>query len=269
MFRTRDFILVFTTVVFLLTAIGATIWKQGTSVSDISEDIQFVTEPDAEYVAEIYEPQTISREEKLAEMRRKIAEGESITMSAPEIIVEADEQDQENTDEVEESEIEEVPSSPQLCSGYTTYSGLWPAKGIVIEEIEGVRVFYKELETQPQSLMQNPKASSSHEVVVQKEVLLQLPINPYIMPTGTCLKTDVVGIAQDGSLIRNNEAGLYGVFGSNTLIGYALDGFPIYGVGDITLDECGGNYVNGQYRYYLSAERDVVLNCFFSTPVNI
>ena len=58
---------------------------------------------------------------------------------------------------------------------------------------------------------------------------MQLPVRN--IPSGgtTCISTDVIGIATDGSLIRNNEAGVYGIFGANTLVGWALDGFPIYG----------------------------------------
>ena len=85
----------------------------------------------------------------------------------------------------------------------------------------------------------------------------------------TCLYSDVVGIAQDGSLIRNNEVGLYSVFGSDTLIGYALDGFPIYGKIKESGDKCGGSVVNGQYRYSLSDQREFILNCFSAPPVRM
>jgi hypothetical protein len=84
------------------------------------------------------------------------------------------------------------------------------------------------------------------------------------------LPTDVVGIAQDGSLIRESEMALYGVFGGETLVGYALDGFPIYGSNPgAATDHCGGMMVGGQYRYYLSPERDSVINCFAGVPVTL
>jgi hypothetical protein len=83
------------------------------------------------------------------------------------------------------------------------------------------------------------------------------------MANPTCLPHEVVGIARDGSLIRNDEAALYGIFDDTVLIGYALDGFPIYGqTVDRPLDQCGGAMVDGSYRYYLSEERDHVLGCY-------
>jgi hypothetical protein len=68
-------------------------------------------------------------------------------------------------------------------------------------------------------------------------VVLQLPL-PFGPQGKTCLSYDVVGVALDGSLIRNNEHSLYQVFGSETLIGYALDGFPIYGLNKSSAARC-------------------------------
>merc|ERR1719382_1315692 len=35
-------------------------------------------------------------------------------------------------------------------------------------------------------------------------------------------------------------------------VGYALDGFPIYGLAEAAvLDDCNGHWVDGQYRYQL------------------
>jgi hypothetical protein len=83
----------------------------------------------------------------------------------------------------------------------------------------------------------------------------------------SCVASDVIGIATDGSLIRNNEVGAYGVFGGGTLVGYALDGFPIYGVSEQKADICGGAMVGGQYRYVISSERATIINCFAGAPV--
>lgn len=76
------------------------------------------------------------------------------------------------------------------------------------------------------------------------------------------------------------------------LVGYALDGFPIYGAlsgskaqADALLDECNGRYVNGQYQYHVRSVDQVdesapyanadgsnnwnyVLGCYRGTPVN-
>jgi hypothetical protein len=79
----------------------------------------------------------------------------------------------------------------------------------------------------------------------------------------------VIGITIGGSLIRNNEVGVYGVFGGDTLVGYALDGFPIYGTSGQKTDICGGGMIGGQYRYMISSSRGTIINCFAGTPVAI
>ena len=113
-------------------------------------------------------------------------------------------------------------------------------------------------------------ASGTPLLTTETEVVIQLPLRSVPLGTASCLPTDVVGIAKDGSLIRNSEVTLYAVFGADTLIGYALDGFPIYGArSGVALDECGGTGAIGQYRYYLEAERGYILNCFASEPISI
>lgn len=39
---------------------------------------------------------------------------------------------------------------------------------------------------------------------------------------------------------------------STTLLGWALDGFPIYGPDEsLQLDKCNGRTVNGKYQYHV------------------
>ena len=107
------------------------------------------------------------------------------------------------------------------------------------------------------------------EVVVEKDILVQLPVRSAPLSDTRCLKQDVVGIATDGSLIRNTEVGLYGIFGPDTLIGYALDGFPIYGSGRNNTDMCGGYMSPTGYRYQLSADQETMIYCFSGIPVSL
>ena len=72
----------------------------------------------------------------------------------------------------------------------------------------------------------------------------------------------------DGSLIFNSDAILYRSYGSETLIGYALDGFPIYGPTSAEKDACGGYDAPTGYRYAISADTNTVLECFMGTPDN-
>ena len=104
---------------------------------------------------------------------------------------------------------------------------------------------------------------------VSSSTVLQLPINSVQSNTKTCLKTDIVGIALDGSLMRNGEDKIYKIFGGETLLGYALDGFPIYGLNTEETDSCGGTSVLGAYRYYLSDKRAGLIGCFSGSPIEL
>lgn len=259
MFRTRDFILIFVTVVFLVVAISATAWQQRSGSETQVDTLQLVETDDQEYTAQLSTPETLSREERLSEMRRKIAESGKLTLSDPETVT---------TEPSAEVEVSELPAGAVLlqCPSYQLYSGQWSPAGIQFEVTEGARLVYRETVTEQRS---DPLATSSTpEMVTDREILLQLPLQPVKLAQSTCLPSDVIGIAQDGSLIRNTEVGLYGIFGANTLIGYALDGFPIYGTSDAPTDSCGGSVVAGAYRYSLSQERDVILNCFAAQPAS-
>lgn len=268
MFRTRDFILLFTTIVFLILAIGTTVLSKLSMGDSEAPDIQFTETEDADYVAVVGESDSLSRSEKLAEMRRKIAAQGDVTISAP--IEEIPTDTTEDTPKDDQTDSNEPTTAiVQICAGYTRNNTPWSPFGLQTEVSEGARIYFHE--TIP---VINPDSSTSTSSTLMatesyKEVALQLPIRN--LPSGrpTCLSTDVVGVAQDGSLIRNNEVGLYNVFGSDTLIGYALDGFPIYGVSAVLGDSCGGSIIEGQYRYLLSDDRETIINCFSAPPVKI
>lgn len=259
MFRTRDFALIFVAIVLLLVAIGTTLWYQHQAAESDAPQFTLADTPDITYEGEVVEPQSLSREARLEEMRRKIADSSELAMTAPTIA----------TKPVEETLVAEesttVTSEPINCANYAAFAGYWSPQGVSVEVVEGARVFYRTLErdvvAEPGSTTTLP---DSYRVV-----LAQLPVQPIVEAMPNCLASDVVGIAQDGSLIRNSEATLYSVFGSETLIGYALDGLPIYGVSQTATDMCGGAFEAGQYRYYLSEKREVVLNCFVAPPTSL
>ena len=258
MFRTRDFVLVFTSVLFLVVAIGVTLWQQHKQVGEYNrEQLVLVDTAGSVYDAKVAAPETLSREERLRSMREKISAGGEV------VLYESATQSEELVfgEESDDAEVL-VGAVVQYCSWYAPFSGSWTGAGATFEVSDGARLIYHEVEI--------PAMTASGTVVETiKNVLLQLPLRVAPTPSISCLPSDVVGVATDGSLIRNNEVGLYGLFGSNTLIGYALDGFPIYGVTDSATDICGGQMVNGQYGYYLSDDRDTILYCFSAPPVRI
>ncbi|MCA9354527.1 MAG: hypothetical protein KC877_03345 [Candidatus Kaiserbacteria bacterium] len=252
MFRTRDFILIFTSIVFLLVAITATtVLQKGSGQPELR------IAPDAEqtYVAEVYEGPTISRAERLAALREKISAGQGVTLEAP--VIESEDNEESVATPATTTETEVLAGAPVYCPQYAPYTGPWPRTGVSIEVAEGARLVYEA----------GGLDSADVTIAPGRSVLLQLPVAPFALAQPACLRTDVIGIAQDGSLIRNNEAGLYGVFGAETIVGYALDGFPIYGTSAVETDTCGGAVVGGQYGYRLTAGQTQILNCFSATPV--
>lgn len=147
-----------------------------------------------------------------------------------------------------------------LCQNYPVNSvPNWPKAEVKLAVVEGARLIYTETPA--------PVIASSTEIAAPlKNVLLQLPLSSFPGKNQSCIASEVIGVATDGSLIRNSETSLYSVFGSETLIGYALDGFPIYGAGDLVTDRCGGVVVAGEYRYLLAKSRETMLNCFAGSP---
>ena len=61
MFRTRDFVLVFTTIVFLLVAIGATVWQSLPGSIKSSSDIVPVAVTQTEYPAVIADKEEVTK----------------------------------------------------------------------------------------------------------------------------------------------------------------------------------------------------------------
>lgn len=263
MFRTRDFVLFFVAAVFLVMAIGATVWNQRDSDSAEVPFVQFVDTEEVEYSATVDSPETISRTERLSHMRQKIAESTELVLSSPEPELAV-------TEEAEPEQEGSSISTVLLCSDYAPFSGYWSATGVQIEEVEGARVVYREIPTEVSiAPAASATATESMAPAYTKETLLQLPASPIPSAQPACLPSDVIGVAKDGSLIRNSEVSLYGVFGSDTVVGYAFDGYPIYGTSDIEVDSCGGSSVAGSYGYYISPERETVLRCFTARPVSI
>lgn len=265
MFRTRDFILFFVIIVFLSMAIGATLISRSShNDSEVINLPGLVEVDDRDFSAEIPSVEVLSREERLASMRQKIANKNDLVISAA--TTEAESVVDEFDEDVEVAEAGSVEVS--LCQNYQPFVGFWPGGAVQTEVVEGVRLFYTETES---VAVKPDNGATTTDISTQNSrlVRLELPTAPLVTGTENCVPSDVVAVSGQGSLIRNNEVGLYSLFGGDTLIGYALDGWPVYGVTERELDECGGALVGGEYRYYLDAEAEFILNCFVSLPTNL
>jgi len=263
MFRTRDFVLVLIAVAFLVIAIGVTVSSQGLSPSTQNLPLQPAVIQDNEYTAVSVNANDFSRAQLLQQMRDKIAASSQLSITAPEptaVIEDILASTSSTTDDA-------VAPGPQLCPGYAPTFVNWSPVGIEIEEAEGARLVFK---TIVEPIIE--KSSSTSAPVAsppQRTILAQLPVRNVPSANTSCIPSDVIGIANDGSLIRNTEVGVYGIFTSATLIGYALDGFPIYGSAPSAGDACGGIMTPEGYRYQLSSQRDTILNCYSAAPIRL
>jgi hypothetical protein len=265
MFRTRDFVLVFTSVAFLVMAIGVTVFAQWQGTGTSKTTLRPADVASEDYLVESKNSHEFSRVDKLQQMREKIAASAqlSIASAEPEEIIQ--ETNATTTDEV----VGEVVAELSLCAYYAPFSGFWSAANLEIEEAEGARVVYRMIAQQAAPAPVVGTTSRPTTVTQEREIIAQLPIGNFPAPASSCIASDVVGIATDGSLIRNTEAGVYGIFNSSTLVGWALDGFPIYGSSASPGDSCGGIMAAEGYRYQISPDRDTILNCFSSAPINL
>ena len=246
----------------LLFAIGAVLYvgldinfSQGAAVFVATE------EGNEEQTATVPSDESDSKIDRQNDLSKKIAKlGNTIIAAAtPEETVEPTPQEEESAGDTLATAPDE--ENEHRCGNYHNGGAGWSASGLRIDEVEGGRLIYREVAGEP--------LASTSEPVVTKDIVLQLPIRSTRLANNSCISTDVIGIAKDGSLIRNTEASVYQVFGPDTLVGYALDGFPIYGASSLSTDECGGTLVNGQYRYQISTARDRIINCYAGAPVTI
>lgn len=260
LFRTRDFLLFLLTTAFLVIGIASTI---GIDLSVARQKASLISFQDngAEviYSAVLPDPEPETRTPRLSELKNKVVaflgvNKDIFTVPEEEVVVE------EPVAKVDEGSILNCPS-------YGPVSVSWSPKDLNFEIVEGARIVYRDV--LPPAIVSTPSSTEVLPTFSVRDVVLQLPLWTVPLAKKTCLNSDVVGIALDGSLIRNNEQGLYGVFGETTLVGYALDGFPIYGLSSQKTDNCGGSSISGEYRYFLSKDREGVLGCFSGVPTQI
>lgn len=160
------------------------------------------------------------------------------------------------------------------------------------------------------------KYDANPNSIQAQTIALTLPANPTVASTPTCLPMGMIGFATDGVAIYDaldadgrdamahevqdscdahpQKIGQYHYHGpspcmpnekTSGLVGYALDGFGIYGERDLAsgrlltdsdLDACHGTtsavmwhgHVVTMYHYVLTADYPYTLGCFKGTPVS-
>lgn len=254
MLRTRDYFLLLVTIVFLLVAISATILTQTNADEKKFEKATLVPESDSEYSVVVTDDFEAERADRLASLREKIERDGSL------FIYETPPTPEPETEEAVEDGI--ALTEELRCANYSLYTSAWSAAGVEFTEVEGVRLVFRET-------AQTQVVGTSTQSQPQREILAELPVRSVPFGAYSCIPSNVIGITIGGALIYNDNAQLFAPFAEGTLLGYALDGFPIYGTSAAPTDACGGRTVAGSYRYQLSTERDTVVNCFVGRPIQL
>ncbi len=256
MIRTRNFFLFILLLAFLLAGIVLTLWFSADGSSTTSyREMLFGTET-ATMTAEIGTP-TDDKQSRLEALRKKLSTFTDVALApTPE---EVNTEPDVTATTSEETEPETV-ATVQLCANYRAVNVPQLTGGLLYSESAGQRTFSK-MET----VMGD---ASSTITTTSPTIVFTLPLRSGDLGVTDCIASDIVAVSPTGMPIRNSDVAAYSGSGESTLIGYTIDGLTLFGkTSSIDTDECGGATVGGVYRYYLSPERDMLLNCFVAIPV--
>ncbi len=151
------------------------------------------------------------------------------------------------------------------------YIQQWPVSDTTIVVKDGMRSvvhIVKEMVLPTSSVEATTTASSSVVLMpsVSPKTLLLMPMYPSKVATARCVQSEVVGVTLTGALLSNSDAHFYRSSDSSELIGYARDGFPVYGAYGGEVDSCGGYMHPEGYRYTISKDRNFILGCYVGAP---
>ena len=263
MIRTRDLFVFIATLFALLVGIALTL---SSDILKMSQDVATFFAPreeSVEFTAEAPQEE-INREDIISRLRNALALHESSIEPQPSV----------EEDAVEETEImSEVSTSigVERCAGgddAVAYAKSWPLAGVSVQQNGTLRTVVHEETNIGLTSSSAASSTGSSTAASVNTVLLTLPVSPYASAEPHCVPSDIIGVTTSGSLMFNNDAAFYRGYGSEYLIGYARDGYPIYGYYEGVLDNCGG-YMHAQgYRYSVSATKDHLLSCFTAAPAS-
>ncbi len=257
MIRTRNFLLFILVLAFLVGGILLTLWFSASSARpEQFSDMIFGGDNTATMTAEVVTPEDM-RQSRLASLRAKLAKYTDVAMAPSTEELPAD-----TTTDTTATTTDETPAkvSADLCSNYGPTAVPALNGQLTYGEGGGQRTFSTTGTTEP-------TGTTSAPMVVMSTVFA-LPLRTTALPSTSCIASDIVAVTPTGAPIRNTDYAKYRGYGEATLVGYTIDGFELYGASsNLETDACGGATVSGTYRYYLSSERDTILNCFAAIPV--
>jgi hypothetical protein len=112
---------------------------------------------------------------------------------------------------------------------------------------------------------------STTETVLTEETFTTLPIRSVRSTFSSCVPDTLIGVTVAGQPLRNEMAAQYFGAPATQVVGYTRDGFGVYGpIADETLlDECGGQYVGGQYQYHVRQSEPFIIACYAGVPAEL
>ncbi len=258
MVRTKDLLLIVVVLIMLFMAISATLASRMITrqIQDEALSGAMATESPA-YEAMPSNGGGLDRSANIARLRSLLAAGDVI----------------ESSPSVEASPTTDVESTDEgapVCTGVG--SGIevarsWPLVGVEVATVGVNRVVtHSAISAAPVPSTPGTSTAVAAPAPATERVLLTLPVYPGKNPQPTCMSSEIVGVTPAGSLLFNNDIVLYRQAGSETLIGYALDGFPIYGAYTGATDSCGGYDAPSGYRYTVSPQDQTLIECFVGSP---
>ncbi len=208
------------------------------------------------YDASVPETMSVDYDSNIARLRALIASGEVSVVPQPDTFL----------DDIPETETDVAVPPPAVAASYCLYSddtlpyiSAWPQTGLKLT----TRGQYRVLEKTETIL---PAGTTTPEVVTEQ--LLALPLSPTPVGTPACLPSAVVGVTQSGGPIFNENPQIWSAVAAETLIGYARDGYPIYGRYDGVVDACGGYQSPTGYRYVISPTQTFIVGCYVAKPAS-
>lgn len=256
------------TLLALCVLIGATLvfdvrgslWGQNELTSESEENAS------STYTAYV-EDTTYSREENIARLRKLLADNDTTITPSPSVesVQQTPDIDQNATSSETGSANEVVLQSCGNSDTDEQYARSWPLTDVLLIVKDSTRSVVHITQEEPSS-QDGATSTSVTAPIVAVNTLLNMPSFPVVQSDKNCVGSVVVGVTNAGSLIYNTDAGLYRAKGSEEQIGYARDGFPIYGPYTGETDSCGGYSHALGYRYSIPQERNFILGCYSGTP---
>lgn len=261
MIRTRDAVIFVSVILTLCVGIGFTLLLSPKYTLDEGSFMAYVEMGTTTSFTAEAPQKSLDRQSIIERLRAALLKNESDVEPSPSVEEEVVSETDEVTDEV---------TGVQACANDDTGAALrlWPLSGVSLISENGVR---KVVHTQVVAALPIQSASSSASSTAptsNQTALLTLPLTPLQTATSNCVPGNIIGVTVQGTLMYNNEATFYKGYGPEYLIGYARDGYPIYGFYQGATDTCGGYTHASGYRYSVGHNRDTVLNCYTASPAS-